>query len=149
MNKLKYISLAIAFFLIGGFIVGVVMVKAPVQDQKVSGNVDTDFINGNFTATSVSVSSTPKIILAAKEDRQVAYICLDSALASFPLYLGLTSTSTSNIATSTGMMLISRASTTTSAGENCFTIGDNFKYPGIVYGITATATPQNVTILEK
>jgi len=123
--------------------IGVAIAPRTATETRQGGSVDTVFINDNFTAASVGVSTTRQRLLAGKSDRVYAKLCNPSADATVPIWLYLTSASTT-VAVGSSTPLNARGTQ-----DNCFVIGSDFFYPGEVWGISNSTTAINVSIIEN
>lgn len=132
------------FAFLGVFLLGVVITATMMSKEKpVGGNNTLDFFFGNFTPTSVSVSSTRQQLLAANSGRRSAELCntnkASSSDATSGVYLLLSSAS-SSASTSTGRPIY---------GGECYDkIGKDFNYTGEVWGLVNSAVANRVSVQE-
>ena len=147
MNKTL---ISITSFIIGAVLIGVLIAKD--RDERVSGTVETDFLTQNFTARSRVVSTTRQLVLSEKSDRQYAKLCnigvfngatTTPADPTLLAWLYFTNASTSVVAASSTPL------NPRGLADNCFVIGEVFKYPGEVWAISNSTSGLTISSVEQ
>lgn len=108
------------------------------------GSFDKPFINTNFAAAGVNVSTTRQLVADIRSGAQVRSFCnigsdsVPGGVVNFPVYLHFTSASTT-VATSTGRPVYAPAQ----GGGYCYDL--DFYYEGQVWAISNTSTVQRIS----
>ena len=139
--------ISVVLLLIAATFLGYRWTSRPVVVEIEKGNLgsfDKPFIDTNFAAAGVNVSTTKQLVADIRPGAQVRSFCnigsdsVPGGVVNFPVYLHFTFASTT-VATSTGQPVFAPAQ----GGGYCYFL--DFYYEGQVWAISNTSTVQRIS----